>query len=49
MVWLHGDGQLSEKPFGGRSRAFYLINTGYMLVSLLVAATVFSLWAVLWS
>jgi len=37
--------QLSEKLFGGRSWTFYLINTGYMLASLLVAATVVSLWA----
>jgi Protein of unknown function (DUF1761) len=35
--------QLSEKLFGGRSWTFYLINTGYMFASLLVAATIFSL------
>jgi ABC-type Fe3+-siderophore transport system permease subunit len=37
--------QLSEKLFGGRSWTFYLINTGYLFVSLLVAATVLSLWS----
>jgi len=37
--------QLSEKLFGGRSWTFYLINTGYMFASLVVAATIFSLWA----
>jgi hypothetical protein len=36
--------QLSEKLFGGRSWTFYLINTGYMFASLLVAATIVSLW-----
>ena len=35
--------QLSETLFGGRSWTFYLINTGYMFVSLLVAATIFSI------
>jgi Protein of unknown function (DUF1761) len=37
--------QLSEKLFGGRSWTFYLINTGYLFVSLLVAATILSLWS----
>jgi hypothetical protein len=37
--------QLSEKLFGGRSWTFYLINTGYMFASLLVATTIFSFWA----
>lgn len=42
--------QLSETLFGGRSWTFYLINTGYMLASLVVAATIFSLWpGVPWS
>jgi hypothetical protein len=36
--------QLSEKLFGGRSWTFYLVNTGYMFASLLVAAIVFSMW-----
>jgi hypothetical protein len=39
--------QLSEKLFGGRSWTFYLINTGYMFASLIVAAIIFSLWPVL--
>jgi len=36
--------QLSETLFGGRSWTFYLINTGYMLASLVVAATILPLW-----
>jgi ABC-type Fe3+-siderophore transport system permease subunit len=35
--------QLSEKLFGGRSWTLYLINTGYLFVSLLVAATILPL------
>lgn len=35
----------TAKLFGGRSWTFYLINTGYMFASLLVAATIFSLLA----
>jgi hypothetical protein len=46
FVWFGfmAPAQLSEKLFGGRSWTFYLINTGYPLVSLLLAGIVISLW-----